>query len=451
MSTPTVAQPRTTARAATLVAVVGILALTAHEPMVGVGATTGAVLALAVVRASSGDRHALPAAMLTAGIVGALATLVTAVGGQLVAVALTVVAVVLGIGTATLLVEGTVARPKALERVGFQGMLVTTVAFGISALAGRSGQVESLLFLGPGVLGLAVLALAAGISVTGAVVAAPPALFPFTDNRDSKRVKEVKQQFAVLLGAVSVVGSALLAGVLWVGVVPTLVTESVLLRFGLLAIVGVGIVLGGIGWYARWSWYSPEGGRDPVVPVSVGTVSGVVAATVVIAALGGPSVEGGWLSLYVLAIPTFGVGWYVLTRYRKRVEEGSPPSAATVTAVALAVSGVLVATTIPSDAPTGTGTAGLAAIGAIATGFFVQKAGAYGRGLGQEVGATGVTQRPQLIRLGWLGGVVGVGFVVAVGTIWVATVFAPTLSAPATASTLAGCAALVAGVWLLLD
>jgi hypothetical protein len=122
-------------------------------------------------------------------------------------------------------------------------------------------------------------------------------------------------------------------------------------------------------------------------------------------------------------------------------------------ALALCASGVIAGTSAAhgSGPATGTDLAGVSALIAIAAGVFVFRAGRFGQRLGAEVGRAGATRRPQLVRLGWFGVVTALGLVVAVGGLWIATVFAPTLSVPAAAGLLAGTVGLFAGLWLLLQ
>jgi hypothetical protein len=446
---------RTTARTAALVAVAGILALSVHEPFVALGAATGAGLAVALVRASSGDRYVLPAALLPLGLLGLFGALSVAATANLGALVLTLVAVALGIGTATLLVGDTVAHPETLEQTAFQGMLTSVCGFLLAipfvTSGGQAGLFERVLFLGPGAFSLAVLALLPGLAAAMVVVIVPSAMVPFTGNTDDDRAKAVKQQLATTLTRVAVVAAILVGVVLALAPVPDWLVEGIGLRLVFVALAGVGVVFAGIGWYARWSWYSPETGRDPAVLLSLGTVSGFGVAIGAIAATGGPPVPGGWASFFGLLVPAFGLGWLVLGRYARLAERGSAPAPSKVTALGLCVSGVVVAATIPSDAPTGTGRAGLVAVGAIGAGLFVARAGKFGRRLGREVGGEAATRRPQLVRLGWLGALTALGMLVSLAGLWGASVLAPRLSVPATFGTLAGCVTLLAGIWLLLD
>jgi hypothetical protein len=455
MSTSAVDHPRTTARTAALVAVVGVVALSVHEPFVALGAATGGALAVALVTASSGDRFVLPATLLPVGIFGIFGTLSVAVTTRFGALVLTLLALVLGIGTATLIVGDSIEHPVILERIAFQGLLASGCGFFLSILfatsEGQATIVERVLFLGPAAFSLAALALVAGLTVAVAVLAVPSAMFPLTSNVDEDRAEAAKQKLAVRLTALALVVALLVGVVVSIAPVPDWVVGGIGLRLLFVALAGAGVVFSAIGGYARWSWYSPAAGRDPAALLSLGTVSGFGVAIGVIAAIGGPPIPGGWLSLFGLLVPAFGLGWVVLGRYASLAKRGSAPAPATVTALTLCVSGVVVAATIPSDAPTGTGRAGLVAVGAIGAGLFVYRAGRFGRRLGTEVGGAAATSRPQLVRLGWLGALTALGVVIAVAGLWSGTVLAPTLSVPATAGTLAGCVALVAGIWLLLD
>lgn len=451
MSAPTAGHPRTTARAATLAVSLGVLALAAHEQLVGLGAVTGAVLATAIVRTSSGDRFVLPAAMLCLGVFGSLGALGVTATTSLSALPLTVAGVVLGTAAASLLTESTVENPETLERVAFQGMVLSAGLFLVMGLiAGPQADLTALLVTGQSTIIPGILLLVAGSLLGSAVAFAPPAMIPFTTVQSQEQRTTLQKQVARLLVVCSVVGAILLSVVLSLSVVPDWVAESVLLRVGLLAGAVSGLVWLGLGWYTRWSWHGPGTGRDPAALLGLGTIAGFLLVGVGLTVAIGPPVTERWLTLFGFVTPMFGAGWFVLGRYARVDELGSAPEPANVAAAVLCLSGVVVAVTIPTDAPTGTGTTGVAAVGAIAAGLFVHRAGRFGRRVGAEVGAAAVTRRPQLVWLGWLGALTGLGLVLTVASIWVATVFGPTFSVSATAGALAGCVALFAGGWLLL-
>jgi hypothetical protein len=450
MSAPTATQPRTTAGVTTLVAVLGMAALTAHELAAGLGAAAGAVFATAVVTASSGDRYVLPAAVLSGSVLGGLAVLGGAGTPRIVVILLSSAAAVVGIGTATTHLDVSVEGTEILERIAFQGLLATLCGLMLLiAVIGARETMIGVLFAEPSSDTLLALIAVAGIVSTVVVATMPPALFPFTDNRNGERVRTIQQQTSTLLFVSTVLVTVLLGVVNSFVSLPDLLVESSLLHLALLTYSGAGLTLLGIAWYTRWTWHDPSTELDAAFLLGAGSVSGVLIVVAAVVGVGDGSTTE-LLQLFFLAVPIFGACWFFLNRFRKKVESGTPPTPATVTALGLCSSGVVVATTIPSNEPTGTGIAGLAAVGALAAGLFVYQAGLVGRRFGSEVGSDGASQRTQLVRIGWVGGVTGAGLVLTITTIWFTTVFAPTLSVPATASTFAGCIALFAGVWLLL-
>jgi len=199
-------RPAATGRVTAAGTALGTVALAAYSPPVGFGALAGAVIAAAIVRATDGRRHALPAAMLSAGVLGLLMWLVV-VSGTRVRVAFAVIGIVLGLGGGALTADGTVESLVTLERVALQGLVVAVAGLVCSVAVVVVAYPESVasLVAGGSARDLALLVLLTGLSVAAAVETAPPAMFPLTDNRDEEAVVLVTRQVAVLLGLASVV------------------------------------------------------------------------------------------------------------------------------------------------------------------------------------------------------------------------------------------------------
>lgn len=447
--------PGTTARATTGAAILGILAVSIERPYLGLSAATGAVLAVALIRASQDGRYVLPAAMLPVGVLGVLGVLGLGATAGVIELAFSLLGVVLGISTAGLLVGKGIDEPAILERMARQGLFVSTAAVVFTVVLRWEGGVADLGvplgFVPPSAIGLAVLVFVTGFSLTVAVLVMPHAMFPFTANTDPGRAASAQRSTAGVLLVSTLAGSVLVGLVSGLPVIPSGLVDSLPRDALLTALVGPAVVLALLGLLARWSWYSPDSSRDPVVLLALGTVVGFLVAVGAIAALGGPPGESSYLMLYVLLLPCFGFGWFVFGYYTRLAGRGSVPSPATVTALGLGLSGLMLATTIPDSAPAGTNQTGAIAVIAIGVGLFVHRAGRLGQRLQAEVGADGVDRRPQLVRVGWIGTLAAVGVFLAVGGLWSSTVLAPALPVSAAASTVLGCLALLAGIVLLLD
>jgi hypothetical protein len=462
MSAPTARLPRTSARAVALAAVLGVLALTAHEPRVGLGVLSGGAVAAAVAVSTGGHSPALAAALFPAGVLGTVGVLVFASGVGPVALVLVAVAVPLGVGVSVVVLGG--GSPAQLREVGTASLYAavvaacgTALAAGVALAGSPAAAVSALIWAtGRGAFGLATAVAVAGLAVSAGVTAIPPAALAPPQSRERAVEMRTAAAWAVIVGSLVVV--ALLAVLLVVaplestaGAVVDWLLVTPYIRGVLLGLAAMGVGLASVSLLARWSWENAPRPPEPVFSMVGGTVCGFVAISALLVLVGGPQPASEWTGIFAVAAVLFGVAWVVLSEYADALETGIAPAARTVVAVALGASGAIVGTTAAYQGEAaGTSVAGLAPLVAFAAGFFVYRAGRFGRTLGAEVGTAGAARRTQLVRLGWLGTVTALGLVVAAGGLWAATVLAPTLSVPAATGVVVGMVALVAGVWLLL-
>jgi hypothetical protein len=460
MSAPTAGLPRTSARAIGIATLLGVFALAAYEPMVVAGVFTGAAVAAAAAASLDRRSRALPAALLSVGVLGGIGVVYFAAGAPASSFWLTTAAVPLGAGLSVVLLGG--GSTEQLREASTASLYAAAVATGATAVAtavhtagGPGAALEASLWLsGPGVVGLAAGFVLTGVVLVGGIVAVPPASLTTPGNRSDV----VAAQKTLGLAAVfaSLVGVGLLVVLLVLGAfLPALdvllewLVGSVLVRAVLLVVAGVGVALAAVGLVARLSWTSTSEGRDPALVVLAGSVCGFLASFPALVVAGPPTTEE-WAAIYTAATLVFGVGWIALRVYAEQLERELAPTAPTMVALGLGTSGAIIATDVAYAGEPATGVVGLSALVAVAAGVFVFKAGRFAELLGTEVGRAGTTRRPQLVRLGWFGAVTLLGLVVAVAGLWVATVFAPTLSVPAAAGVLLGSVAVLAGLWLVL-
>jgi len=461
MSVPTAGIPQTSARTIGVVAVLGALALTAHEPTAGVGVVSGGALAAAVGLATESRRYVLPAVLLPVGVLGALGSIAAAVVRQPASLLLVAATVPLGVALAVVLLGGgSTAQLRQVGEASLDATVVagcaTVVALTVASVGGLSGAIDGLsLFPAPGVFGVVAGFVVAGVAVVAALLVVPPAAFTTPRRRDEAvdRRNRVAGGIVVAIGCATLLAVllAVVSGVGTLGGIDDWLVESGVVR-GLLAVLSaLGVVVTVAGGVVRWSWNRKRRTRNPAPAVLAGTLGGFGAVVLGVGTLGGPPASAGWPGLFALATIVFGAGWVLLTRYAAALETAVAPAAVTILALSLVLGGIGVGAgaNLARGAPAGAGVSGLATLVAIAAGLFVYRLGRFGRRLGHEVGPAGATRRTQLVHVGWLGVVSVLGLVVAVGGLWTAALFAPTLSVPATASVLAGVLALLAAVLLL--
>lgn len=464
MSTRRSGFPATTARVVAGVALVGTLALVSREPVVGLGALSGIVLAVAI-RGFTGSigRMTIAGALLPIGVLGAVASTAVAIDVTLSVVVLAVPAVLLGLAVVAVLAGG--VSDEGLRRAGSAALYgalvagcVTVFALYLRSAGDLRSALETVLWLpGSGVTGLAVSVIVAGGAVAGGLLALPRAAYATPRSRDRSTAR--RNGLAVAIGVgIGVVLVLLGAARLYAGFVssaePALawVVDSHLLRSFLLAATVLGLVLVVLGLLLVHAWGRPERTANAVIPVVAGAVVGTVGPFALAIAGGFPSEQLAAVPLlFGLTAVLLGIGGLAAAWYADSVEGGITPGVSTVLA------GALVFIVVASEATGGAegsavpvDSSGLASLVALAAGLVAFSAGRYGRTLAREVGPANASRRPQLVRLGWTGAIAAVGLVVAVFLLWASTVLAPTLSVPSTAGTLAGLAAVLAGAWLLL-
>lgn len=446
--------PRTTARAIALAAAVGVLALAAFEPVAVVGAGLGAVLAV-VISAFDGStrRVAVAAALFPLPLLGAVAVVGTA-GAPIASAAVlcaTVVAAAAGIpctgSRADLALER--ARTAALYASGAAGC-AAVVAVAIPRLAGPGSALWPLLrFGGDGPRGLLVGIAVATFAVAGGIVALPPAAVVPPSRRES--YVYARNGLIALVAVGAVVGSIAILVLLFLAwlvgplepAVAAIVDSGLVRGLCALATVG-GVVVAASGLVVRFAWHGASDRENATVPILAGSTVGVVGAFPVAAAVGGPTDVG---ALFGVAAVACFAGWLLGLGHANRA--GTAAVGPIVVAVGLAIGGVAVGASVDTVLDAAGIRASAAALVAIAAALFAYDTGRYGRALARDVGRAGVTRRPQLARAGWSALVAGVGLPVAAVGLVVATLFAPTLSVPATAGVLAALCSVLAGTWLL--
>ncbi|WP_246998500.1 hypothetical protein [Halosolutus gelatinilyticus] len=450
--------PATTARAIAVAAAVGALALASSHPMAAAGGLLGVAIA-AVSRGFGGSyrRVTLVSAFLPALALGSIAVVVGASGP--VGVVLTIAIAIAG-AAAVVVVAG---RPSssALERAG-AGATATGVATAVAAIlcfgvyaAGdpRSALATVLWLTGDGVSGLLGWCLVAGVAAVLGAFAVPPAALSTPAELESYARRRTAIAWAIGIGTASAVGFVAAATVLtWLvaSLDPVLaaLADSGAVRGILASAAGASLAIAVVGTAIQKSWSRATRRNSVAVPVVVGGVCGVllVVPVAVVATGGRYDVAAGLLTAATIVL---GGGYTAAAIALGAMNWDWRPAPTSAIAAALVAGGLVLAGT--ADAAPGLETIRTALVSfvAIAAGLFAYDVGRYGRTLGREIGRDGSSRRPQLIRIGWSGGVAAIGVPVATVGALGAAVLAPALSIPATAGALGGLAALVAGGWLL--
>ncbi|ELZ06219.1 hypothetical protein C482_00315 [Natrialba chahannaoensis JCM 10990] len=466
MSAPT-RLPQTTARAIAVIAAGGTAALASVEPAVAVAALCGLALSGTVVRFEGAHRQIT----LAAALVPALALVTTAVvvqPGTRAAVALTVIGVFLGAGVGGTLFgsSSTVARDRVAVAMVLAAALTAIAAlavFAIQSIGSWQGVLESLLWqTGDGVGGLFIAFVVTALAGVAAVAALPDAVFTTARRRDEATAIRyaLTSSIGVLLVATLVGGTALVV-IGWylppVGWLVERVLASDLVRGVLFALTLVGVTIAALGGVVRRFWDQTTGASETsaIVPVVVGTTVGT-GLTVLLAGgvgirLGSTAVETvGALfavTMIVLAIVS------VIVWHAGALGNGSLSKSPYVVATTLAAGGLILGVLAEQEL-TGTGLAavraGLPTFVVIGAALLCYDLGRHGRSLAREIGPIGASPTPQLVRIGWSGAVASGGVVAAVCGFWLATMFQPTLSVPATVGVVVGFGVLVVGARVLL-
>ncbi|SDQ26726.1 hypothetical protein [Natronobacterium texcoconense] len=449
--------PSTTAWTVAVAALVGTIALAAFDPSVAVGAAFGLVLAAVAAGFSGSYWHTAAASALLPvvgiGAIAAAAGTATGVAGA----AMTAVGAVIGITTGGTLSDR--LTTATVDRVStgalFSGLVAGTVALAVlsaSQAGGREAVLETILWAtGHGTGGLFLAVAGAAIAIGGGLVSLPAGAFARPSTRDSY----IRARNGLLsLLAVGVIVAGFLLGTLAVlsWYVPLLegvaagIAGSTVVRGAIAVVTAVGSTAIAFGLIVRFSWFGTNAGSNAVVPVLVGSTVGLGGSLPVVLVVGAdsPAAVGSLLGVAAVVLVA-GLPVRIAHRWLHReLGHGS----ATVIACTLIAGGVGVGATV--DAVAGLADIRVAVISlvAIAAGLFVYDVGRYGRTLARDVGA-GASRRPQYVRAGWSALIAAVGVPIAVIGLVAATVFAPTLSAPAAGAVVVALAAVVFGTQLL--
>ncbi|ELY90385.1 hypothetical protein C483_12773 [Natrialba hulunbeirensis JCM 10989] len=459
--------PQTTARAIAVVAGGATVALASVEPAVAVAALCGLALSATVIRFERSPRQiALAAALLPA--LTLVTTAVVIQPATRAVVALTVVGVLLGAGVGGTLfgTSAAVARDRAAV-----AMVLATVFTAIAALATFAlqefGSLQAVLeYLrwrtGDGVGGLFSALVVTALAGVAAVAALPDAVFTTARRRDQANVIRygLARSIGVLLVA-TLVGTVALVVLGWylppVGWLVELVLASDLVRGALLALTVVGVTIAALGSIVRRFWDRTNGANatSAIVPVVVGTTVGT---TLTVLLAGGIGVQRGLAAvetvgaLFAVTMIVLMIG-SVVVWHAGALGKGTVSKSPYIVATTLATSGLILGV-LAEQERTGTGLtavwAGLPTFVVIAAALVCYDLGRHGRSFAREIGAVGASSTPQLVRIGWSGAVASGGVVGAVCGFWLATVFQPTLSVPATVGVVVGFGVLVVGARVLL-
>ncbi|OVE83901.1 hypothetical protein B2G88_15945 [Natronolimnobius baerhuensis] len=448
--------PSTTAWALASAGAVGSLALIVFDPTIALGVASGLVLA-AVISGFDGPywRVAVAAALLPVAIFGVIGAIAT--GSQLLTGGVTIIAVVIAVATGRV-VAGDISD-RALNQLsgasvtaGFTAGLVGLGGLLVADAGGWSTLVEATLwFSGTGLVGVFVWAIAGAFALACAVTVLPAGSFvPPTDHES---YLEVRTGLLAALAVSVVLFGVGLAGLivaswyvpLFGDVLETITTSWIVRGVGAL-VTALGVLLIVFAISVRHSWLSIDARRNAAVPLIAGSALGVFIAFTLTLSVSGGSLET-VSPLFGLGSVVLGVGW-LIGQAGRWVERESSAASAAVLAVALVAGGVVTGATVTElTTLEGVRTAAVSLV-MIAAGLFAYDLSRYGRTLARDIGPT-ASPRPQFVRAGWSALVAGLGVPVAAFGLVVATLFAPTLSVPATAAVIVALGALVIGTRLL--
>ncbi|WP_226481082.1 hypothetical protein [Natrinema amylolyticum] len=459
MSVPDDRVPTTVGWGIAIAALVGATALAVREPMVAVGVPVGFGLAAAIGAVGGSYRRvAIGAALLPVAVLAGVA--VVGLAGAPVASLSAAIGVGLGVAVCGAVLGQ--PTPTALMRTGGAALCSavlagggTLLALGIDSAGGtRAVLVAALWLTGDGVSGLLVALVVTPVAVACALFVVPPAAITVPSRYDSYVASRTAlAKLAGFAAALAVVGLSVL--LVLSSLVPALepvleaVTDSVAVRGLLAAVTGAALVVAAVAVAVRGAWVQRSNRRNAAVAVVAGSIPGVGLPFAIAIGVGGTETML-VATLFGATAVVLGIGWLAAWLYEGAVGRDEAPSPATAVAAALAAGGIV------SGASVDTVTLGLETVRAgaatfvpIAAALFAYDVGRYGRTLASEIGAE-ASRRPQLVRLGWSGGVAAVGVPVAALGLAGATVLAPTLSVPATAGVVVAVAAVVVGTWALV-
>ena len=458
MSTSRGRFPVATRGALVCAALVGTLALVAAAPMVVLGALIGVVLG-AVVPSFDGShrRVTVAAGLLPVGTFAAIAVVGTSESA--VAGTLAVVGLVIGRATGTTISRRTTAT--AAERTGtaalYSGIVgggLTMLAFVVGGIGGVWATLTSLAWVtGEGESGVTLWFILVGVAVAAAMVSLPPSMFVVPSRRESYVAARKSLASWLLVGAVIIILAFLMLVnavrfVFGIGPTTSALAESTGLRVVFVLLTVASLSVAAFGLSIRPSWFETNRQENGIVPITIGSVCGVVVPFSALLAAG-VDPRGVLAPLFGVGTLVLVIGWALAWGWAERLHSNPDPEGATILAVTLAFGGIVVGSTVDGITGFETAVTGVAALVAVGAGLFVYDIGRYGRTLAGEIDQEGTAPEPQIIRIAWSALITGIGVVVAVFGLVVATLVAPTLSLPATVAVLAGLVAAIAGIWAL--
>ncbi|ERG88207.1 MAG: hypothetical protein J07HX5_00350 [halophilic archaeon J07HX5] len=458
MSVPTATIPPTSARVIGVVAGLGAAVVGVHAPVAGAGALAGAIVVGILTRVTRANSSALLAVLLPVSALVTVGTLGGALTRSPLSLCLTAAMTLIGASVAVIVSGG--GSAAQLSQIGAISRHVTVIALagllialGIGSAGGAANTAGILGVIDTGPVGVVVVFLIAGIICGAGLLSLPFAMLMTPRYRHNAHDPQTTAAVivAVVFGAV---GCLVAVGVVVAGRPQVLVVNGwpVIRLFPVVA-TGVGVTLITAGQLTRYSWLKKER-RPPVSPTLsfLGSLAGFVIMIVAILVFRGPQTAGGWVSLFGLVAGLAAGSWVLCLLCASKLRGSETQLTPSVAALLLCLSGVIVGAgaELTRVGFIGVGTDGLVALGAITAGLAVHQLGRFGRILGREVGAAGANRRPQLVRAGWVGLVSLFGIGVATAGIWLSSMFAPTLSVPATVVVVLAIIALRTGIRRLL-
>ncbi|NGM68286.1 hypothetical protein G6M89_04550 [Natronolimnobius sp. AArcel1] len=456
MTTRSTGLPSTTAWLLALAGIGGVLAAVTLEPAVALGAVFGISLA-AVFAGFDGSywRIALAAGLLPLAVLGGITTIAT--GSQLLITGLTIVVAVIALSTGRI-VSGPLSN-HALNQVGgasitagFTAGLLGLGALLVADIGGWQPLLEATLWLtGPGLWGIALWAVAGTLALACAITVFPPGAFVSPTEHESYLRARTGLLVLLAVGVVLAgVGVAAIHVASWYvpalrGTLESLATSSAVRGAGA-AITAVGVLGVVFAISVRHSWLTVESRQNAAVPILIGASLGTLATFPVVLTISGGTLES-VSPIFGIGSVVLGVGWLV-SQAGKWVDRQPNTASASVLAVGLLSGGIIAGASIETVRSLGSAHTAAVSFIMIATGLFASNLSRYGRTLARDIGPV-ASQRPQFVRAGWSALVAGFGVPVAMFGLAFATLFAPTLSVPATAALVVALGAVVVGSRLL--
>jgi len=457
--------PQSTARAITATTLLGAVALSLHEPLLGVGALAGILLGPATRRFTGGFRAVTAGAIVLPAVTLGLVAVVGAAARTDAGVALSGFGAVAGLAVTAVRSDVTA---DDLQQFGFLTVLaglvvaVTAVASYAGAQAGGLASVPGDAAAGifsPTTFGFLAWSASAALALVLALSALPPAAVTPPRARGNTVGRKL------LLGIVAI--PTVFVPLTAVEFLTTIgVSRAVLFIFtAVCATLAVGGVLVRQSWHAvgaeethteplmrlirTGKWQTAGRETNPIVGALVALHLSAWVALFSVSGTAGvsqpvPSVFGATAGVLL-------VGGLVASMYARLGGAVTLPAPATVAAAALVGGAVAVELLRTGDQPVvALNLASVGTVVAVAAGVFVYSAGRYGQTLAREVGTAGTTRQPQHVWLGWHTTVAAVGVLASLALFWASDAVLLVLPTPARAGLVAGFGALAALTVLLL-